>query len=67
MERFHYTIKQKLQLLLLVGAGQIFRIAEQFPRVTQKQAEDWKENAITLLCRYQTTVLLIHTGLTFNL
>jgi len=43
MERFHYTIQQKLTILELVRTGQIMRLATQFPQVTQKQIDDWKE------------------------
>ena len=43
MDRFHYTIKQKLQLINLTETGQLVRTQEQFPKVTQKQLEEWKD------------------------
>jgi len=42
MGRFHYPLKQKLQVLNLVETAKGFCAAEQFPRVTQKQLEEWK-------------------------
>lgn len=44
MNRFHYTLKQKVQIIDMVETGSIFRTNAEFPRVTQKQLEDWKKH-----------------------
>ena len=44
MPRFYYTIAQKLYILDLVRAGQIFRLHTEFANVTQKQIDDWNES-----------------------
>ena len=41
MERFHYTITQKLGILNLVRTGQVFQLAQDFPKVTLKQLNEW--------------------------
>ena len=43
MQRFHYSIKQKLEILELVRTGQLMRLALDFPKVTQKQINEWSE------------------------
>ena len=40
--RFHYTIWQKLYVLNLVHRGEIVKLALEFPKVTQKQVDEWK-------------------------
>ena len=43
MQRFHYTVKQKLQILDLIESGQIFRLSTLFPSISQKQINEWQE------------------------
>ena len=65
MERFHYTIKQKLQVFDLVRSGQSYKAAEQFPHVTQKQIEEWKnkeEEMKDLPLDVQNTKYTLHKG-----
>ena len=40
--RFHYTIWQKLYVLNLVHRGETVKLALGFPKVTQKQVDEWK-------------------------
>ena len=42
-ERFHYILKQKLTILDLVRTGRLLRLYTQFPKVTQKQIEEWTD------------------------
>ena len=44
MERFHFTIKQKLQILDMVRTGQLARLVALFPSITQKQLDEWQRN-----------------------
>lgn len=65
MNRFHYTCKQKLDLIDLVDSGQILQTALQFPQVTQKQFEEWKENEAemkALPADVQATKRTLHKG-----
>jgi len=65
MERFHYTINQKLQILDLVRTGQAYRLASQFPAVTQKQIDEWqiKEHEMRMLSDYdQCSKYTLHSG-----
>lgn len=43
MDRFYYTVKQKLFILELVRTGQIMKLASQFSAITQKQIDDWQK------------------------
>ena len=40
--RFNYTIWQKFDVLNLVHRGEIVKLALEFPKVTQKQVDEWK-------------------------
>lgn len=65
MIRFHYTIYQKLQILDLVRSGQLSKLVEQFPSVTQKQVHDWgeKEDQMRRLpLEKQMTTYIVHQG-----
>jgi uncharacterized protein (UPF0305 family) len=65
MERFHYTIKQKLEILQLVETGQLFRLASQFPHVTQKQISDWmanREKMLKLSEEDRARMYILHQG-----
>ena len=65
MERYHFTIKQKLQILDLVRTGQLYRLASQFPSVTQRQINEWerKENQMGALSeKDQQSKYILHSG-----
>lgn len=65
MDRFHYTIKQKLQILELVNTGQLYRLATQFPSITQKQITEWqqREHEMRMLSeKDQQTKYTLHKG-----
>lgn len=65
MERFHYTIKQKLQILDLVRNGQVYRLASQFPSATQKQIDEWqqREHEMRMLSdKDQSSKYTLHPG-----
>src|SRR5690349_13428039 len=65
MERFHYIVKQKLQILNLFRTGQIVRMLQYFPNVTQKQIEEWaaKEDQMRALpLEKQETTYILHPG-----
>ena len=69
MGHFYYTIKQKLHILDLVETGQIMRLATQFPQVTQKQIEDWKEKGQEIRALSETkkaTKCTLHKGPTIK-
>jgi hypothetical protein len=65
MERFHFTISQKLEILELVRTGQLTQLAMRFPRVTQKQIEEWEESKdemLTLPVDKRNTKYTLHKG-----
>ena len=65
MDRFYYTVKQKLFILDLVRTGQLLRLFEQFPKVTQKQISDWqtKEDQMrSMTSEKQAIKYTVHTG-----
>lgn len=63
--RFHYTIKQKLQILDLVRGRQWYRLATQFPKVTQKMIDEWEENEAEMRAlpeNIQSKKFILHAG-----
>jgi len=42
MERFHYTIKQKLEILEMYRSRRIVEAKLKFPKVTYKYIERWR-------------------------
>jgi hypothetical protein len=65
MNRFHFTIKQKLQILDLVREEQWMQLATQFPQVTQCQIDNWstKEQQMRALSETeQASKFTLHPG-----
>lgn len=65
MKRFHFTIKQKLQILDLVKTGQLAKLVSNFPSITQKQIDDWERNEQKMRMlseKDQTSKYTLHPG-----
>ena len=65
--KIYYTIAQKLYILDLVRAGQIFRLHTEFANVAQKQIDDWsgsEQEMRALSDKEKNSKLTLHKGTT---
>lgn len=63
--RFHYNIKQKLQILDLAREDQWFRLYTHFPKVTKKMIDEWKEKEAEMRSLPEDTQIskfILHPG-----